>query len=594
MNNISASKVSSNSASARLLAAQLASLAVSRDGLESAELRNAQLLDPHVTTEDVAHVRDTIFRAQDRFFKDGHATLMSDTRVLFCPTAATVDIPINQAGWLAIVTRAVKESSVSEIQKMIEHGPAQNALVWSLCETPQQLVASVVRWAQAKGKEKTRLRTHQDVRSWVEETLHEGDIHPIPKLGGVAAVGGVLVHALGGQAAMFCAAPISKDVFPLLPSDMGLILPAGNEKKVLEHVPSISAAPNFAIEWNLSDKNLNAFANTAIPNTILTPSTEVDLILVSAEPRPAFQSFTDDELKLLGSKFDMAVVNGIQHLKNSDDVTHYINSLHALRAGGTALGLLFTEPDRRYETVRASLYTALLDNSTFDFIGMNANEVHALLSQLLSTARSGLLGKHSDDVIEKLGDFDNEPEMYESLWGSFKEAPVTVVQHALMLQSILKIPIVRIRSNCLDVVITSERPIDPSRVRDHLIVSRNLGTLKVAHSEGILNSPDDIQPLDNVPDGAHIAAVHFAASALRHLSAMSTKSTNKLEDTLPELPLEKSFWTSLPDGRTVFVVPTIPFYDVTGGKVSAGDTQDTSFLAAEAKGLLQEVRNQRH
>jgi hypothetical protein len=123
-------------------------------------------------------------------------------------------------------------------------------------------------------------------------------------------------------------------------------------------------------------------------------------------------------------------------------------------------------------------------------------------------------------------------------------------------------------------------PDSPEHVRRSMILSRHLGTLKVATPEGLITEQRKLAYLRNPPVGRALAALHLLADAAQSEAGADGNAAT----------LASRGYLTLADGRKCFAVPPLPFFVHDGGTQSAGDTMDYSFASRETWNLLHRSR----
>ncbi len=525
----------------------------------------------------MAAARRLLREAQRRFYVVCHRRIDPATKVLFAPTSALVDVQVGWSAWQLILETAKAEFSEQTIANMIQSGPPGQEIVWPVCQTGAELTASIARNLSAAPPTK-RIRATEATRRWIQEALsHHPELGTKSRLGGFAAIGAGVVHALGGLGTMFLSDPISSHALELICDQVHIDPIYGPCQSVAKyrqaHGTDPGSAPNFALQWSSQEDPLG---------------TSADMLICASERRPPFSDIAPAKLRALGADHHAVVVSGLQRIITADECRTFARALHELHSGGAAVALLYT--DLRADSEKWEIYRSIIDSPDIAFLGLNAKEASAIVGDIETM---GLLRIPSPFFHHAQAWHEEIIDHNDNVWGQECQEPTTLLRNALTIQEICKAPLVRVRGDFLDIMVTDFTVQDPNCLRDHLIVSRNLGTLKVAHEDGIIDGPEDIGPLSIVPHGPHVAALKCASEAIArwYKNEKWCANENDAHGSSGQISLlESQGWIQLPDNRMLFIVPATPLLDRTGGVVSAGDTKDSSFIALEAMGVLREAR----
>lgn len=564
----------------RLLEAQASLHGVPVEELLNKEVQKANEIDPRCSRSNIERCAQWHQDAQAAFFGRGPRPLQHESpRILFGPNSKIVDHLISAQGLKGLVRALLVAGRGEELRRAIGHGPEKGGVVWDTASTPVELVAGIVRWSGQKGGEKCRLRATDAVKTWATSTLATKGVDTAPRLGGVSAVGSQLCLALGAAPTMLALGRLSPDLLNFLPPDLAVI---GDDPlhTTLETLPRAdNSAPNLSIQHKGAPLDLGL---GDLPLAEREPGrgdfSEIDILVVGSG-EPPFEGLSLPRAREIGVSQDAMILTGAHRLKGDAEISQFFDRVGAIRDGGAAIALLYT--DARYPEQVPAIFSEIRKRGCVDYLSMNVTEAFNLLTAMLQASERSPLFEGSD-VRERIQRATERAAQPAGEWGSGRESPRWCAESALLLQELTGIPLTRVRSRAVDVLIADAAvPIDdPYRVRNHLIVSRNLATLKSADMDGLLDSPKDLMPLRNIPQGKYVAALQRVQDVWRDSGEEGTLST-----LVPESGFAQS-----DRGRTIFAVPPIQMYDQTGGTQSAGDTIDVSFVASEALRLLRAVR----
>jgi hypothetical protein len=563
----------------RLLEGQSDEHQVPFEKLLEAEGARASQFDPRCGVRQVELMAELHRAAQARFFGSGVPPLAAIApRVLLGPNSKVVDHLVSGVGLLTLVASVRESAGEAALLKAINDGPGNGELVWNVASTPLEFVAGVIRWGTVRGKEKCRIRATDEVRAWVAETLLAAGVDTKPRLGGVSAVGTQLSQVLGAIPTMMALGSLSPDILQYLDPKTAVVGTSEQTKTLGELPRAKSAIPNLSIQHRGAPLEL-PLSQCTVAQTASCHQTigEIDIIATGNGEVP-FEGLSVERSRRLGQVHDIMVLTGAHRLRAAEDTESFFEHVAAIREGGTAIALIQADP--RHADNAPRILQKIRDQKVIDYWGMNGSEAFHILTLVAeSSALRRTLAPECFDRLTKALASAAEPT---TIWPSSRETPRWIAESALLLQEIFDVPLVRVRGRAVDLLAVSPRLRDEdlSRVRDHLIISRNLATLKVAELDGLLDDPKDLLPLRNLPDGGYVAAVRGVQDV------WEARFPSSRHGSFAELQLSECGIARSETGQALIAVSPIQFYDRTGGTQSAGDTIDVSFVAMEAHGLM--------
>lgn len=566
-----------------LLARQGADLGVSLPQIPDAELEKGRCVDARVTEAQQNAISAKYSAAQISFLKDVAARVDSGgRRVLFGPTSRVVDHVLKGDALAVLAARLAAEGKRDELLRAIDKGPCSGDVAFEPAATPVELIANIVRWSVLRGVDKKRFRVSDDIRSWIGETLEHASYDSVSRLGGVSAVGSALAEVLGHTPTMVSLGAIPAQILQFMPPGLSVI-GSDRQAKTLADIPVDEAqAGNFCIASRGDPVELfpgeSLLVNgEAVSNDALGT---FDILVTGAGSVPGFADIDTARLKAIGAEHSVMVLTGTRDLSTDKSLSEMLEALNALHSEGMPIALLYAET--KAPAIEVKLWKSLREQGLVEFFGMNTSEAYDICSRILSDYNGENTLDLSGEQAEKFAAALACAAEDVPPWKNGRENPRWLFLCAEVLQAVLDIPAVRVRGRSCDVLLVEKTSAEFSEqgVVNHLIVSRDLGTLKTANSTGLLDCDGELGILRNIPSGEHLAALHVVADECAAFNRRYCASP------APCVDIALSCKTVLADGRRCFAVPPVEMYDKKGGTQSAGDTMDVTFVMEEAENLL--------
>lgn len=571
-----------------LVKGQEAALGVGPEGVREAELARGRELDARVSEAQLDRIASYYFDAQRAFFGDVESRRLGEpAKVLFGPTARVVDHKLDEIAVDVLARRLVEEGRGDELKRAIERGPSNGEAIWDRPADPVELVAGILRWGLVRPGDKKRIRAAPELREWIGETLDSVGYDTNPRLGGVSAVGACLAGALGRAPTMMALGDLPPDVLRHMDPSISVV-GSNPSHRTLEELPreakpgghyciSVHGTP-LLVPAELSELELGGELRR--PDEV----SALDILVTGSVTVTGFAQVGLERMRELGRTHRLLELSGLQTLGSDQEIADYFAHVSAAHSEGMRVALLYSEskfPDKEVDAWRA-----MKASGCVEFLGMNTAEAYDVLRRIVARTRTDNPLELSERFLERAEQALGLAAAARTPWESGREAPEWLFRSASLLQEALGVPVLRVRGKASDVLICdSELEIDrPDRVRDHMIVSRNMGTLKVANPSGLIDRTDKIGFLRNIPHGPYLAALHKIQDevAALGLAPESPRSGIPAGSAIPD-----DCYASLPDGRTCFAVPPVPFVCRRGGTQSAGDTIDVTFSSEELDGILE-------
>lgn len=497
------------------------------------------------------------------------------SRVLFAPTARMVDYQVGDEGLGLLVSSLLAGEQAEQLVGAIASGPPSGAIAWERPENKVELVASLVRVAVLGEGIKRRIRVGDELRGWIKKKLEEEEVSLNPRLGGVSAVGTVTARSLQHIPTMMALGGMPRDVSELLGPKTPIVGSHPSHETLRSLPVDASAVGNVSFLIPQCSKVLGLLLcglycnGRLIEQSSLSP---VDCLVTGSSAVPGFQGLTPERITELGAAHDGVVLTGAQNLDSTEAIDEYCTAVQSLRLRGALIALLYSES--KYPDVELEVFRRLRIDRCVDFFGLNAGEAGALVDRISRDAAEQntlrLLPKEIETLRYTVGACPAS-----DVWVPASQAPSAIVMNALALHAALRIPMVRVRGNSLDLAVLDGEGFAPDHITEiarNLTASRLLGNIKTALPSGLIQSPEDITQMFNFPEGRCMAALCMADDMLRQQFRYGLGS-KELKGSLVE-----SFYVKLPDNRYVIGIPPLTFFDRSGGTVSAGDVKDISLF----------------
>ncbi len=565
---------------------QILALGVPAADVPEAELARGQQIDARVTEQQLNTVIAHYAAAQLNFLDAlQDRTYEPPAKVLLGPTSRVVDHVLRGDGLQYLAGRLLKEGKEEELRRAINDGPGGGEAVWERPGTPVETVASIIRWAYLRGADKKRIRTDDQIRKWMSETMEQAGYDTRPRLGGVIAVGTALTAVLGRSPTMFALGTLPADIIKHLNPQTEVVGDDPAVRTLIDLPRSSAAAGNFAISCSGGPLPLPAGLESFLVNGQTAGAQDIssfDILVVGAKSPAGFGGVTIDRMRALGREHSLMVLTGVQSLADDRESKAFFDHVQASHDEGTAMALLYSEskvPEREVDVWRE-----IRERRCIEYLGINAAETYDFLARIAADSRGENRLGLAPAVIDSLQEALRIGASDGGVWKSGREVPAWLFRSAVLLQDILEIPVVRVRGKFCDVLLAAPdvKGVAPHSVKNNMIISRNMGTLKTANVTGLIDQPGELGVLRNVPAGPTLAALQL----LGDQAAMFGAENQQLGWSFRPSHLPHTLWTRLADRRYCFAVPPIDFYDRSGGTQSAGDTIDVTFVTEEMNGLM--------
>lgn len=564
-----------------LLHAQAEFLGVTAETIRNAEVTRGKEFHPAVSLEQIDAIAAHYRLAQKDFLSTVEKRRDEPAiNVLCAPTARTVDLIIDQRALYALAQKLLDRGEKDRLLKAINTGPEDGQLIWEKPQNEVELLASIVRWAALCGAEKKRVRAPDSLRKSVAQDLEEADIKPLERLGGAAAIATALMPILARSPTMLSLGPLPPPVLKHLPGNTAVV----TEDPAIKEASSLALAQDFTGNFHLVFKGAALELPPELGPICVNQKTfdaqsvkSLDIIISGSSQISGFGSISISRTEALGCAHELTLLTGMQYLLSHPEIKDYFEHVSTLHSNGSRIALFYSEA--KQPKIESEMWQEIKERKCVDFIGLNSVEAYDILVRIRARAVADNPIKLSSETIARLDQALQLGADDGGVWESGKESPQWLYASARSLQEVSGIPLVRVRGKVLDVIAT-----DPKlklsaaeHLRDSQIVSRNLGTLKVANSSGVINESHELEPLINVPHGYHLAG----------LQQLKDYVLNQGEDAAQNLHLDCYFKTE--NGGYVFAVPPVPFFSRRGGTASAGDTIDATFASEECFGALDDA-----
>lgn len=559
--------------SVRLLEAQAAQRQVFPSDLPEAEAAAGKSYDSRVDLAQSltfsAISRDAQIKFLSRWEKRS-CGLLPSVPLLLAPTSRVVDHVVDGSAVLLLVDRLIREGKESELRDALDKGPPTGKLAWNPPSAPVQLVAGMLRWSFVRDSDKERMRVSQELRQWVKETLEEAS-HPVhQRLGGISAVGSLLCSVLKHQPTMLALGSVPEEVPELLPADLRVV----HEDPSLRTLSQLPLATNEPGHFSFSDRGAHVLLSPSMGSVKIAgvvrdalETRKIDILLTGSTAVPGFGEISPDRLRALGTENSAVVLSGFQRISSLEEVDSFVASVALLHQAGARLGLCYS--DTKVPTLEPLTLARLREIEAISFLGMNSFETVRVLERIAHSAHEKNPLRVSPEQTRRIDRALQIAHAPRPEWEDGHESPEWLYHSAALLQEVLKIPLIRVRGKISDAIVMDKTvTLDPALIRDAMIVSRNLGTIKVASSSGLIDSAEGLAFLSNPPKGEYLAALHKMSDEI------ARQNNSGAGTSLPH-----SCYTALPDGRTFLAIPPVEMYDRRGGTQSAGDVMDCVFIS---------------
>ncbi len=561
-------------------------LGVCVNEIRQAELKRGKDLHPSVSDAQIDATAEIYRNAQLEFLVEIEGRRLSSPTQIFCaPNGRTVDLVIDERAPGALVQGLIREGKLDALREAVEAGPGAGAVIWEKPQTEVELVASLLRWAAINGEEKKRIRVSDELRGWVSQSLAQAGITPRERLGGALAIATALSPVLGREATMMSLGDLPPQLLKHIPAGTKVVTEDPG-CKVLNEIPRADGfIGNFCLGFKGKSLSIPAeFQSFSVNGKIVDPSriTQVEVFITGSSQRHGFGTVSAERLTEISKTHPICILSGMQYLTSRAEIADYFEHVEALHGEsaqhGSVTALLYSEV--KHPELEVTMWKEMQSRRCIDFLGMNSSEAHDILARLYadSLQENGL--EISAELKARMARALSFGDSDGGIWQSGDEMPEWVFEAARCLQEALDVPLVRVRGKIVDALVADPglNLEFPEKVRDSLIISRNMGTLKVANPSGILDKPNELEILKNVPHGYHLAG-------MQHLKDYLLSNG---EGGAAKLDTECCFIDQ--SGRGVFIVPPIPFFSRRGETVSAGDTIDSTFVSEEGLRSIKAAR----
>lgn len=568
----------------QLLDAQLRFQGCTLEQLVAAELRCAREFDPDVSRADLDRIEQYRSDAQKQF-RDAidQRYDQGGKSILLAPTARVVDHTLDNQGLSILMHKICHEGLANELLVAIDKGPGGGAIIWESPQTPVELLASIVRWAIIREGDKIRIRTGPTIRNWIHSTLAEADYDTAPRLGGVSAVGAALSQALGHQPTMFALGELPLSVRQYLPSNLAVVSESPKVSTLSELSVDRESVGNFCISWTGKPLQVPPQLETVSiggASHTLADISHLDIFVTGGSSPPGFGTISSSRMKKLGAAHDLMILSGLQSLCTTEQIDQFLAQVKNVHSAECSVAALYSSS--KFPEREVYVWKAIREAHCIDFLGLNSVEAFDVLERIRQSAVGDNPLELDSDLLDRIDTALRRGHDIDTLWDNGRESPEWAVESARLIQEITRIPLIRVRGRPIDVLICADgvQISNPAKVRNSLLISRDLGTLKVANPTGIIDERHEIGALRNVPFGYYISGQRRASDLVEASFRLAGIFDSGQE-------MAKNFYAALPDGRTIFAVPPCPFFDRAGGTQSAGDTMEITFTSEECENLME-------
>lgn len=572
--------------SARLIQGQAQWCGVSPQDIFSAEVARGSKIDQRVTADYLLKVMSRSQAAQKEFHDDLQQRLNGDSerlRIFLAPTARAIDHLIDCTALQILVGRLVEDGKAQELKDAINSGPGNSEVIWNAPETLVHLVASIVRWGALTDHDKKRIRVSGELREEILDILTSEGYDTRPRIGCISAVGTALASVLGHEPTMMALGTMPYEVARRLPAQTRIV-GTNAEHQFIEELPGDDGfCGNFALLVPDGCLGLEPILGTLQVNGAHLKEdamSKIDVLITGTSSIHGFSGVGLERMCEIGSAHDLMILTGTKDLDSKEEMAEFFDRVSQGHAAGMAVALCYAES--KFPAKEVELWCAIRQRRCVELLALNSLEALGVLERIYQDTSEANSLKLSADTILRLNDALVTGKTRSSTWGDGHESPEWLIKSAMLIQEILQIPIVRVRGMVSDILVTDAAlALNAEDTRGNLFVSRNLGTMKVAHPRGLFANAQEIGNIRNYPDGTHAAALFKIADVLKWLDGNSAEVES----------FAHNQYMLLKDGRYAFAVPPTPFYSKEGGTMSAGDTKDLTLAFVEGAGLMRAARD---
>jgi hypothetical protein len=401
-----------------------------------------------------------------------------------------------------------------------------------------------------------------------------------PRIGGISAANALQGHALRDQVTMMALGSMPRGVAALLPPGLKVVADDPAVQRLADLPTEGESAGHFALLCDATGQSLllEEWSSVTVDGQQIARDRfeRCDILITGSSSVRGFGCLPLERTQALGASHDVAILTGVQYLSDPLEVKSYLEHVAAIHSAGAATALSYTESKQK--SAEFSVWGAVKAQGVIDVISLNAGEAYRFLCRLAPSAEAQRQLTLSPEQVTEVQRLAELGARSPSRWENGHEDPAWIAEATLLLQSLLEIPVVRVRGKVADVVVTPCKLSDSHNgqiVRD-LMQSRVMAVLKTAHPKGLLTEFRDLAFVRNVPNARALAALFSIADVLQP----------RASDPSSAAALPVRMYCQLSDGRTLFAIPPLGLYVKDGGTASAGDLMDYVFASQQAKGLL--------
>ena len=521
--------------------------------------------------------------------------------ILLGTTSRVVDHIVTAEGLKILIQAVYKDTDANtraekleSLKRAIENGPPEgmhseeDAILWSTPQTPEELVAGIVRSGLLGGGDKRRMRVSPELRLWIQSAFSEVGYAPRSSLGGYAAHGTqlALAHFYLPTMLSLWKYPTSLYESSLLPKETAIIADRKDCHTIADLRPDelVASGGHYCFSLgNSGDKFLPEELSGLVVDgqtvNLETPH-RIEVIVSGSHAEPGFGDRDENEMRAIGRAHKLMCLASLQYYETLSAAQKFFRQLAWARQEGTPCALEYSEPKPAARPIEVQMLRMMMQTKACDIIAMNTSEAFGLVERLIDTIEGGEnLLEISVDTQRRMRAALELAEVHETQWGDGREDPRWIADCALLLQEIFDLPLVRVRGMWADVTICGRYvEIDqPEEIRRALFFSRDQANVKVANASGSIRSLADQAWVWSSPTGQCVAAAAVVNDHLRTSFAPRDLLTESLMN---------NGYAQLSDGRRLFFALTKPMLVTDGGTTSAGDTMSIIL----ATGILPQLK----